>query len=504
MDELWLGMELLRGDKSVKPSEELRVAVTFPRPDGGPGPTKYPGPITLDNVKEFVPEEQKMKQGIEELSKLGFKLTEQGRLTVSMKCKRDEFENAFNIKLKKVRLDPKQNYSFDSFYFPPTPSPWEPSPNLEKLIDNAYIQWPHMYMTPIPSAQPPVVSYYHLEVPQDVIRLLSAEELHAKGMKGEGTRVVMIDSGFAHDSHPFFTVHGYTSKVFCAGDTEDEKTDFLGHGTGESANFFSLAPLADFIGVKIAANGLGEIEHLNPASMLEGFQKASQQNPHIISISLGTDLRDEKSQMQRSTLPNSLKALEVEILHAVASGITVIVAAGNGSFSFPAMMPDVIAVGGVFVDRNGKMQASNNASAYDSKIYPGRHVPDVCGLVGMKKKKDPYDRYIMLPVPPSSLLDCMLDDFRVDKSETKPNDGWLSFSGTSAAAPQIAGVCALLKAKNPNLTPLEIKAILQKTAIRVLKGKSNPESSDDGKTPQRGARATGAGLVNAYDAWKQV
>jgi subtilisin family serine protease len=36
---------------------------------------------------------------------------------------------------------------------------------------------------------------------------------------------------------------------------------------------------------------------------------------------------------------------------------------------------------------------------------------------------------------------------------TPPNDGWSLFSGTSAAAPQIAGAAAVLLSAKPKLTP---------------------------------------------------
>jgi hypothetical protein len=66
----------------------------------------------------------------------------------------------------------------------------------------------------------------------------------------------------------------------------------------------------------------------------------------------------------------------------------------------------VLAVGGVHARENlvGNdffLEASNYASSFDSLIYPGRHVPDFCGLVGMK----PLAAYIMLPVPPGSSID---------------------------------------------------------------------------------------------------
>ncbi len=492
-------VEKLRGKFAA--SEELRVAVTFCRKDGGPGLTKSDIYLSLENVKDFVPDEREMQKAIDELTKLEFKLTTKGHLTASMTCTRKSFEKAFGTTLAEFRLDTKENYAFYSFYIPAQGAPWKPLPILQALIDDVYIQWPHIYMGTAPSVNPPNVNYYHLSMPKDVPRLLNATPVPNRETAGENISVVMIDSGFAHESHPFFAANGYKSTVVLAGKATDETKDIIGHGTGESVNIFSIAPHAHFIGVKIAGNNITDMWDVTPASALDGFIKARDQNPDIISISFGFDLCDGKSKAQRPGLPKNLRGLEAEILHAVASGITVVVAAGNGTFAFPGMMRDVISVGGVFVDQNGNMQASDLASAFESKIYPGRHVPDVCGLVGMKD-----DRYIMLPIPPGCLIDKIMAEN--PQSGTKENDGWAAFSGTSAAAPQIAGVCALLKAKNPGLTPSDIKAVLRSTARNVLDGHSNSNGSDDGEPPLKARPgedgATGAGLVDAFKAWQQV
>jgi subtilisin family serine protease len=115
----------------------------------------------------------------------------------------------------------------------------------------------------------------------------------------------------------------------------------------------------------------------------------------------------------------------------------------------------------------------------------------------------------MLPIPPG----CEIDGETSQPSDgqgdgTSPNDGWGVFSGTSAAAPQIAAICALLLEKNSGLTPSDIKAVLRRTARNVLVGAANPASSDDMQTPQQAGPgddiATGAGLVDAFAAWQQV
>lgn len=303
----------------------------------------------------------------------------------------------------------------------------------------------------------------------------------------------MIDSGFAHD-HPFFGANGYRSSVVLAPGATDRRRDGNGHGTGESANVFALAPEATFIGVKLD----NEDDPAAGASVLEGLQEALKHDPHIITVSLGYDLRGADN-APLSRLPNSLVALEAEIQAAVRRGIVIIFSAGNGHYAFPGQMPDVLSAGGVFVDAEGRMQASDYASAFESRIYSGRSVPDVCGLVGLR----PHASYIALPIPPG----CDIDRGGASHDGTAPDDGWGVFSGTSAAAPQLAGLCALLLQADPDLGPVGVKALLRRTARDVTTGHANPASDPEGRGVAAGPGedgATGAGLVDAGAALAQL
>src|SRR5262249_29435730 len=157
--------------------------------------------------------------------------------------------------------------------------------------------------------------------------------------------------------------------------------------------------------------------------------------PQVISCSWGFHLPGV------TVLPLPLVPLRLRILATVAAGVTVVFSAGNGHVAFPAMMPEVIAAGGVFVDQAANMRASSYASSFSSLTFPGRRVPDFCGLVGMP----PHAMYIMLPIPAGSNIDTSFGGTPFpNKDETTTNDAWGVFSGTSAAAPQVAGVCALL------------------------------------------------------------
>jgi serine protease AprX len=75
------------------------------------------------------------------------------------------------------------------------------------------------------------------------------------------------------------------------------------------------------------------------------------------------------------------------------------------------------------------------------------------------------------------------DDVGVIENEYLPF--YTRISGTSMAAPHVAGIIALMWEANPNLTPLQIKAILQETATNM---------------PGYQSWEVGAGHVNAYAA----
>lgn len=502
-------------DTSAKPvlkdagDDILRVAVTFKRPTDQAGPTEFGARISTEAIASFIPDPAQVDLALAELSKRGFILTGRGELTASMRCTRSVFETVFNTKLERMAVPGGSVAQSTSVLYPPNGTPWNPDPAIMTLIDDVYIQWPHIYMaktetisksrgvdssgTKVPSAVPPPIPYFHLLAPVDIALKLNATQAHDEGITGKGIRVVMIDSGFAHD-HPFFKANGYFSTVVLAPGAVNRAIDGNGHGTGESANVFSIAPDVSFIGVKLD----NEQYPAMGASMLEGFQEALKHDPHIITVSMGYDLRGEGN-TPLARLPNSLVALEAEIQAAIKRGVVVIFSAGNGHYSFPGQMPDVISAGGVYINQDGEMRASDYASAFASRIYSGRSVPDVCGLVGLL----PHAAYLVLPIPPACAIDIDCAAF----DSTQPDDGWGVFSGTSAAAPQLAGLCALILQINPMLSPGAIKALLRRTARDVTKGNANPASDPAGvglAANEGEDGATGAGLVDAYNALRQM
>ncbi|MGM0454681.1 MAG: S8 family serine peptidase [Cyanobacteriota bacterium] len=83
-----------------------------------------------------------------------------------------------------------------------------------------------------------------------------------------------------------------------------------------------------------------------------------------------------------------------------------------------------------------------------------------------------------------------------------PSDYTHGFGGTSSACPLVAGVAALVLSVNPNLTAAEVKAILEKTADKIVDPESDPQlGTRFGQYDGDGhSKWFGYGKVNAYQA----
>ena len=74
------------------------------------------------------------------------------------------------------------------------------------------------------------------------------------------------------------------------------------------------------------------------------------------------------------------------------------------------------------------------------------------------------------------------------------------FGGTSSATPTVAGVCGLILSRNPNLTALQVKQILQQTADKDLKIESATPVNEPGDFVSGFSLWFGHGKVNAFKA----
>jgi subtilisin family serine protease len=457
---------------------DVIYAQASPRSIGGVSMFDASTPITADQVVDYTSEAAVIRAAEARLRSVGFDVLQVSATTINIAGPRERYEEVFRTTLfTEEREVIKQQATADEATFIDARGTDLPGlidvagSGLSDVLEGVAIEEPRY---PMQHAFAPLRSYWHLRVPGDVSLGCNADLAHRAGTTGRGVQVVMTDSGWFR--HRYFVERGYRFQpaVLGPGATNAE-TDDDGHGTAESANAFATAPDIDFRMVKLAfVNTIG------------GFNAAVALAPDIISNSWGSDLGS-------GPLSAADQAMAAAIAAAVASGIVVVFSAGNGHFGFPGQHPDVISAGGVFLEADGSLRASDYSSGFASDIYPGRTVPDVCGLVG----QTPRAAYIMLPLQPGCRIDVgMSGGTHPNGDETADDDGWAAISGTSAAAPQIAGVCALIRQACPSLSPTQVREILERTARDVTTG-----TNANGNTGTTGHDlATGHGLVDAHRA----
>ena len=436
--------------------------------------------IRSDNVQNFRSDRQLTEAAVRKLTDNGFEVMQVNDTTISIAAPVEVYEKVFKTTITSserpaMKEEGKTTTAemFDSTNTAVTGLIDTSQSDLADVLEGVSINEPVYYFA---NKFAPTKDYWHLTVPGDVSLGLNADRAHRAGYTGRGIRAIMVDSGWYR--HPYFVSRGYrvTPVVMGPGATAPDH-DESGHGTGESANLLAAAPDATFTMVKMSF-----------VDSAGAFNTAAALNPHIISCSWGSDILS-------GPLSPANNVLAAAVASAVLQGIIVVFSAGNGHHGFPGQHPDVISAGGVFMQPDGSLMASDYASGFASGVYPGRNCPDVSGLVGMQ----PSAAYIMLPVEPGDAIDLgSSGGAHPAKDETANNDGWAAFSGTSAAAPQLAGICALMKQANAGLTPVQARNILKRTATDVTVGSGNPNTG--GIAGIGYDLATGAGLADAHRA----
>ena len=433
--------------------------------------------ITPQTAKLFAPDADRAVSALRSAFNLGMESKITRHNSLDSLVPQDQFQDIFKTSLvdRKRDLSEHNEKSSGASKFLSSEQELKVPENLQDSIAFAYLPSPVEHFAV--RAVAPKVSLYHLNL-TDVVNALRAGHCHRRGWTGQGIRVAMTDSGFA--AHPYFDRQGYNITRVHTPETEHPMIDTSGHGSGESANVLAVAPDIHFIGVK----------HDDYSAL--ALETALDQNPHIVTNSWGWDIdvaSKDELKVANPNLFNELRDVESIINDAIDDGVLMIFAAGNGHRAFPGSMPHVLSIGGVTVNNDDSLEASSYASSFESRLYPGRQVPDFCGVVG-EASNGPMKGHIMLPVPNG----CELEGENMPAS--KSNRGWGIFSGTSAAAPQLAGLAALLLSVDPDLTPAEIRSIVTSTSTDVTRG-----TTALGDTATQGHDlATGAGFADARAA----
>ncbi|WP_107485747.1 S8 family peptidase [Streptomyces marincola] len=265
------------------------------------------------------------------------------------------------------------------------------------------------------------------------------------GYDGSGTRIAVLDTGI-DATHPDLA----GGKVVAAENFSEapDLTDRVGHGThvasiaaGTGAHsggtFSGVAPGAELLNGKVLDDEGFGLE----SGIVAGMEWAVAQDAGIVNLSLGGF--DEPGIDPVEEAVNRLSA-ESDTLFVAASGNS-----GNepGGLSSPASAEAALAVGAV---------DDADALAEFSSVGPGA---DGGGLV----KPD-------LTAPGVSIGAAAAEGSAVAEEGEPVADGYVGVSGTSMAAPHVAGAAALLAQAHPDWDGERIKAALVGSAAAPADG----------------------------------
>ncbi|MFW9850962.1 MAG: S8 family serine peptidase, partial [Candidatus Thorarchaeota archaeon] len=211
-----------------------------------------------------------------------------------------------------------------------------------------------------------------------------------------------------------------------------------GTGVGTSGEYTGLAPGAELLVIKaLDSNGAAD-----DSVIAEGIEYARTSGVDIITLSLGGVWADN---------PIYPEPTVQEINAAIQGGIVVVIAAGNSgpateSITSPGIINNAITVGASI--------GSIDIVSFSSRGPVVRELTDPHGIFAKPDILAPG--YLVL----SGRLENSDPTEYQPYNESQFTAPYTIWSGTSAAAPQIAGLAALLLDKHPGMTPVEIKAFL--------------------------------------------
>ncbi|WP_082096526.1 S8 family peptidase [Paenibacillus wulumuqiensis] len=235
------------------------------------------------------------------------------------------------------------------------------------------------------------------------------------GYTGKGIKVAVVDTGI--ESHEDLVITGGTSVISYT----SSYTDDNGHGThvagiigalNNSIGMVGIAPDSSLYAVKaLDQNGSGYL-----SDVVAGIDWSISNNMDIVNLSLGTT--------------SDSFALKQVVDKAYSSGLLVVAAAGNNGAS------------------DGSGDTVNYPARYDSAIAVA-----ATDSTDQRASFSATGNTVEVAAPGVSVL------------STYPGNRYVKMSGTSMAAPYVAGDLALLQQAYPTLSHSELRAKLVATVV---------------------------------------
>ncbi|HEX7317426.1 MAG TPA: S8 family peptidase [Pyrinomonadaceae bacterium] len=281
--------------------------------------------------------------------------------------------------------------------------------------------------------------------------------------------------------HVDFTGEGRVDDVYGHG----THTAGVAAGTGQASETYAasnagaqtyggIATNANLLDVRVLdSNGAGKVSNVVKAVDWV-IQNRKTYNVRVMNLSLGAP----------PTQSYKTDPLCLALSRAVDAGIVVVVAAGNwgkdslgrtiyGGILSPANSPRVITVGATNTQQTAQ-RSDDVVATYSSRgptLVDGVMKPD---LVAPGNKLGAAETASTSPTASNNYSSSggggVLGNVLFGSTSTNTPDATGTYrvmSGTSFAAPAVAGTVALMMEANPSLTPSMVKALLMRTAQRL-------------------------------------
>ncbi len=256
------------------------------------------------------------------------------------------------------------------------------------------------------------------------------------GIDGNHTALDDLDDDNSTDDPKVIAFYDAINNPQATNGSEIFPYDDNGHGThcagitagtgAPSYQHVGVAPQANLVGVKVlSGSGSGSYAQVM-AGMEWTVEKRHEFNIRAASMSLGGPAVSEWTTSEQE----SVNRMANEMMRA---GVAIFIAAGNSAFSAqigtPGSAEDAITVGALDKDTAIAIYSSQGPTE------EGRIKPNIA-FVGSS----------------------------VNAPDANTGDGYVALSGTSMATPGAAGVAVLMYQANPDLSPFDIRNIMQETS----------------------------------------